>query len=279
MPEQPFNNQIHTAMTSKLFSMIITAAMATACGSTEANQEGFATDSVAYEHKTHTSEVTLRADYPKGGNAILTNAISEYISEQLGGTYSGPLTTKDSLIAYYGRQQTTRLDEMAKDMQGSAAAPLYYSEEIKVATETDRYVTYTDLSESFMGGAHGISTMSGTTFRKSDGRRFGYEMLRNTNSDDFRALLKEGLRQYFTATGMEVGNDEQLAQLLLNNNGVDYLPLPQAAPYLTADGMAFVYQPYEIAPYAAGRPSFTIPYDKIRPFLTETIIKLLDNSN
>ena len=136
-------------------------------------------------------------------------------------------------------------------------------------------VTYTDFSESFLGGAHGISSMSGVTFRKSDGRRFGQEMLRNTDTEAFRKLLKDGLKQYFSSASQDSIDDGQLAQLLLTDSSVDYLPLPQATPYLTKDGVAFVYQPYEIAPYAAGRPSFTVPYEKIKPFLIETILKLI----
>lgn len=175
--------------------------MAAACGNTQTTQEGFTTEPAKYENKSHASDVTLLADYPKSGNATLTNAVCEYISEQLGGTYTGPLTSSDSIMAYYGNGQTTRLNELAKDMQGSAAAPLYYKQEIKVAAETDTYVTYTDFNEQFLGGAHGSHSMSGITFRKSDGRRFGYEMLRNTNTEDFRKLLKMGLKQYVESTG------------------------------------------------------------------------------
>ena len=35
--------------------------------------------------------------------------------------------------------------------------------------------------------------------------------------------------------------------------------------------MGFIYQPYEIAPYAVGSISFTIPYENLKPFLTETV--------
>ena len=262
-------------MRTNFISIVFASAMAAACGNTQATQEGFTTEPAKYENKSHASDVTLLADYPQSGNATLTNAVCEYISEQLGGTYTGPLTSSDSIMAYYGNGQTTRLNELAKDMQGSAAAPLYYKQEIKVAAETDTYVTYTDFNEQFLGGAHGSHSMSGITFRKSDGRRFGYEMLRNTNTEDFRKLLKMGLKQYVESTGQKVNDDKQLAEVLFINNDVNYLPLPETPPYLTEKGMAFIYQPYEIAPYAVGSISFTIPYENLKPFLTETVNKLL----
>jgi hypothetical protein len=55
--------------------------------------------------------------------------------------------------------------------------------------------------------------------------------------------------------------------LTMENN--DYFPLPQAAPYFTADGVVFIYQQYEIACYAAGLPNCVISYDLIEPFLTQ----------
>lgn len=281
MPRQPLANLINNIMTTKIITIVAATAIMSACTSNiPQQQQGFATDSLKYENKTHTSVVTLKADYPTQGNKTLINAVSEYVSEQLGGSYNGNLANGDSLIAYYGQQQTARLDELANEAGGSSAQPLYYSQTITITAQTEKYVSYTDICETFLGGAHGSGTMSGITFRKSDGRRFGHEMLKNTNTQEFRDLLKEGLKQYFSANGQEVETDEQLAEIMFAENGVDYLPLPQAAPYLTADGVAFVYQSYEIAPYALGRPTFTIPYSKIEPFLTETVKKLLrDNAN
>jgi hypothetical protein len=43
--------------------------------------------------------------------------------------------------------------------------------------------------------------------------------------------------------------------------------------------VTFVYQPYEIAPYAVGMPAFTIDFKEIRPYLTVTAQKLLQGGN
>ena len=53
------------------------------------------------------------------------------------------------------------------------------------------------------------------------------------------------------------------------------LPLPATDPWLTKKGVSFIYQQYEIAPYAAGMPSFVLAYDDIRPYLTEDAAKML----
>jgi hypothetical protein len=91
----------------------------------------------------------------------------------------------------------------------------------------------------------------------------------NTFQIHLRNLIKEGLRSYFQDNQETPISDADLKDYLLYDASVDNLPLPQFPPYFTADGLAFVYQQYEIAPYAAGMPSFTIPYDDIRPLLTD----------
>ena len=264
-------------MKQSITAIALSAMMIAACTGNKPQDTAFSTETLAYAQKSATADVTIKANYPTGGNATLTNAICEYISEQLGGTYTGNNTAGDSVVAYYGQQQTARMEEAAKALAGSAVASTYFSQEIKVLAETETYVTYTDYTETFLGGAHGMSSLTGTTFRKSDGRRFGREMLRSTDTEAFRLLLKEGLESYFAKNDTANFGDEELKQMLLPNNSIDYLPLPQAAPYLTEGGMVFTYQPYEIAPYAAGRPTFTVGYDKLKPFLTETVSKLIGN--
>ena len=220
-------------MKQGITAIALSAMMIAACTGNKPQDTAFSTEILAYAQKSATADVTIKADYPTGGNATLTNAICEYISEQLGGTYTGNNTAGDSVVAYYGQQQTARMEEAAKALAGSAVASTYFSQEIKVLAETETYVTYTDYTETFLGGAHGMSSLTGTTFRKSDGRRFGREMLRSTDTEAFRLLLKEGLESYFAKNDTANFGDEELKQMLLPNNSIDYLPLPQAAPYLT----------------------------------------------
>ncbi|MBQ1800320.1 MAG: DUF3298 domain-containing protein, partial [Prevotella sp.] len=70
--------------------------------------------------------------------------------------------------------------------------------------------------------------------------------------------------------------DEQLKDMLLIDEDVNHIPLPAWAPYLTYQGVAFAYQQYEIAPYAAGIISFIIPYEKIMPYLVPEIKAVIE---
>lgn len=51
----------------------------------------------------------------------------------------------------------------------------------------------------------------------------------------------------------------------------DTLPLPSSSPYFLADGVHFVYQQYEIAPYAAGMPGCVVPYSRVMDMFTPAV--------
>ena len=265
-------------MKTKLFLAVVAATMFVACdrkGYMEADHR-LMTDSVKFEQKDTVAEIRLKADFPVRGQKALTNAIAEYISEQWGGTYTGALTGGDSIANYYGQAQKDSLTKMRAEF-GTTGMPFFYSSEVNRVAETGKYVSYTTYTETFLGGAHGDHSLTGVTFRIADGRRFGWEMLRNTDAEAFRAFIREGLTEYFSKnTAQPVKTDADLKGMLLVDDDVNYLPLPKAAPYLTQDGVAFVYQIYEIAPYAAGMPTFVVPFSKIRPYLTATVTEMLE---
>ena len=242
-----------------------------------ADNSRFTTDSVGFGLETKKAIVNMWADFPKGGNAILVNAIREFISEEMGGSYMGDLSDADAMVRHYVNEAQKELNKLSDEFESDEAPTLSHSIGIQKLNETDKYVTYTAGEEVYLGGAHGSWISRAVTFRKSDGRRFDAHMLHDTDSEAFHLLLKEGVKSYFAdATDDTQITDEMLKDMLLVESPVDYLPLPQYPPHLTAEGVAFCYQQYEIAPYAAGLPSFTIPYDKIRTYLTATALQMIE---
>lgn len=74
----------------------------------------------------------------------------------------------------------------------------------------------------------------------------------------------------------EITDEELCEMLLLDISGspvtvqqLDSFPLPSTPPYFTRKGVTFVYQAYEIAPYAAGIPTFTVDFDDIDKYLSD----------
>ena len=77
---------------------------------------------------------------------------------------------------------------------------------------------------------------------------------------------------YFSEFGDPVSPEAVREQLFVEDGPI---PLPAWTPYPTEEGLAFVYQQYEIASYAAGMPAFTLPYEDIAPWLTADARQLL----
>lgn len=235
---------------------------------------------VEQSKKDKSGEYKIVVDFPTSGNPILVNAIREYISESLGisyagemennmqGSYSGDLGDGQKMIDYYFdlkyKEFKNAHDEMAEHMQGDA--PTFASEtEIHYLYETDKFVTYEMKKYEDMGGAHGGTFISGMTFRKSDGRRVEWDLFTKSMQD----VIKKGLKKYF-----EVHTDEEMEKFLSLENTY-LLPLPATPPVFTKEGVLFTYQQYEIAAYAAGLPSFIVPYDEAKSLMNTTGKNLL----
>ena len=225
-------------------------------------------------------EYKIVVDFPTGGNPILVNAIREYISESLGisyagelennmqGSYDGDLSNGQKMIDYYFdlkyKEFKKAHDLMAENMTGDV--PTFASEtEIHFLYETDKFVTYEMKKYEDMGGAHGGTFISGMTFRKSDGRRVEWDLFTKSMQD----VIKKGLKKYF-----EINTDEELENSLSLENTY-MLPLPATPPVFTKEGVLFTYQQYEIAAYAAGLPSFIVPYDEAKSLMNTTGKNLL----
>ena len=240
------------------------------------------TKKIAKSLKNDAGEFDLTIDFPESGNATLVNAIREYISESLGstygggeedtkqGSYSGDLADGDKMADYYFDLKVKEFQAMYNEMKqdGMPEIPeLASSTKITKDYETDRVVTYLFNSYENGGGAHGGAVGSGMTFRKSDGRRVGWDMF---SSGKMQTVLRDGLKEYF-----EVKTDEELASNLTLTETY-LLPMPVTPPIFGKDGIIVTYQQYEIAPYAAGMPSFVIPYNKAKAMMNNTGKQLIN---
>ena len=210
-------------------------------------------------------------------------AMNEWVSEQLGGTYGDSanadyarlLADTTALVDYYfgkvldsNRQDFAEIRKNNPDME--MEIKFLDSLTIRKFGEGIAWVTFSCNHEVYSGGAHGSSLFFGQTFRKSDGRRIGWDVFTNIVNDGFQQLLKAGLMEYW-----QLEDEAKLADYLMDAASIYYIPLPQCPPLFTEDGVCFVYNQYEIAAYAAGLPTFTVGYDKLRPFMMTVAKRLI----
>ena len=187
-------------------------------------------------------------------------------------------TFADNVVTTYGRKGLQRLGNELREMANEGYEGFFGNNlAIELAEQTENYLTFTLEHDVYMGGAHGGQYHEGRSFRTSDGKAFTWKHFKTDMKPELIALLKKGLMAYFNEGADEpITTEAALFEMLLlyddpdtPENELEYgLPLPATDPWLTRDGVVFIYQEYEIAPYAFGRPSVTLPYSAVADFIT-----------
>ena len=224
------------------------------------------------------SGVRIKADFPTYGSPLVVNSIREWISETLGGTYTGSLADGQDMLQYYVKTTNKDLQKDLKEFDAPEnvreGMAWYDYNRFAKTYETDLLVTYTHTYETYCGGAHGMHGASGQTFRKIDGRRMDWNVFQSDRMDDLRNLVKKAVQeQYF-----EAADEAALNEMIFEEKQM-YFPLPETSPCFLEEGVEFTYQVYEIAPYAAGQPSCIIPYELLAPYFSATGKSLIPNTS
>ena len=278
--------------------LFLLAALVSSC---RPSRPVFETEMYNFADSTAHSHLSLNVELPVPGNAV-SEAVRDALVEILDGSLShlgsyeeerafppfpGANTHTDALMAYYQEQAMQRIGQLSREdfedrelairenaelsaaekTELLASAPSWeYELNLKELRRTDGYVVFASQDYIYMGGAHGGILGAGfPAFDRRDGHRVS-PVLRPDCTEEIQPLLVRGLLQYFRDAEAEVSEEELPGMLLLEDEG--RIPLPAWDPYPGEDGLVFTYQQYEIASYAAGMPSFVIPYAEVRGFLT-----------
>ncbi|WP_338768964.1 DUF3298 domain-containing protein [Bernardetia sp. ABR2-2B] len=108
----------------------------------------------------------------------------------------------------------------------------------------------------YMGGAHGISNKTYLVIDVKNGKEIKLKDI--FDSKGLAILEKKMIKKAYLYTGFENPVSLQDAGYL-----VDKIEVTDNFS-LSAKGITFVYQPYEIAPYAAGMPSFLFTWEELK---------------
>ena len=200
--------------------------------------------------------------------------------------FDGDAGDTDALLSYYEQQTMKQIAQLSQEDADEREFLIRENDELtaeereemlvgfpsweydfnlrKVA-DTLNYVVFLSENYVYMGGAHGGVTGGGyLTYDKKSGSLVE-KMLDPACVTDIQPVLVRGLMRYYSEVGAEMPEEEMLEHLQVEGG---IIPLPAWTPYPTKEGLVFVYQQYEIASYADGMPSFTVPYAEIKPWLT-----------
>lgn len=275
-------------MKTKIYLMTLfttTLYMMCGCGDSRVLAMGpIATDSVCVNKLSENVECRFVVDYPTADDST-SLAIRKYLGDELARlylprvnnpeeagrypVYKGNVNTGDSILHYYVDGTTKYLKEQLADFMDAAPSEtpmLDYDFSARKTSDNDRYVNYNINVYAFLGGAHGTTTDYTVTIVKPSGRVLT-QTVDTLQLKSLQPILRKGVLSYLHEQGETDATEATLGDMLFVENGI--IPLPVHAPYLTDDGVCFVYQQYEIASYAMGIVTFTVPYDQIKPYLTE----------
>lgn len=242
-------------------------------------------------------QCTISVDYPTEPNELSKN-IRAILNEELANlylgsmngdeiekqeSYKGDLANGNLVIEKYCKDNFAYLKSQMKDLKEAdprANANMSYDIWLNKEAETDSYVTYHCLSYAYLAGAHGSTFERSFNIVKATGKKLS-QVVDTTKVKDLQPILRKGVLSYLnqqSGNESQTENEEQITDAQLNDylfieNGI--IPLPSSSPYLAKDGVHFIYQQYEIGPYVMGLVSFTVPLEKIKPYLTGEALKLL----
>ena len=210
------------------------------------------------EKKSKKVVFTVTGEYPFSEDSVTADAIREWINESLGGTYTGNLTDYNAMLQYYADRT---IESYADAEVDEDFGPSEESYTFKRGHETGNIITYQLKEYSYpSGAAHGMDIDYSVTFRKKDGLRFNWDMFTGDGLTRLRPVIAKKLRvDYGDDTFFKVPRAED-----------PEFSLPEMQPFFTAGGVVFVYQPYEIAPYAAGPIEVTLPFTMVKGMLNAT---------
>jgi len=176
-------------------------------------------------------------------------------------------------IRKWSEQRVQELQKMADQYAGYAeeeavssdAYSGYYQysifEDVRPVRGDRHAVSMLELNSEYTGGAHGNYGYTGITFDSESGQILKLEDIL-TDSGQFRAsateYITENLREQY-GDSLISGYEEAVKDIWTRDGGPNW--------YLDAAGITFIFNPYEIGPYAMGAVYVTVPYTEFASYI------------
>ena len=224
------------------------------------------TDGLNFDYVITKGSRSLKIGQGYGRDAISYEAAA--VCPTASSTHPAAKLIREKIFEAFGYASTNTIGEAMladkKDVlsQGGEIEKYGVAVEISIVYWSKQLLTLSIYNWEDNGGAHGNYTI----------KYINIDLANNTEAgglfnecDQRAAVVDRKLREYFN-----VSKDTKISDFLL----VDSLP-PANNCIITTKGITYSYDPYEIAPYAAGQIKLYIPYKELNGCLTEEFKKLI----
>ena len=251
-------------------------AASSCCGEMSYKEYGFTENAALKDGLDAALDISIMMEYPDGGLAdeTISKICNAITVTAFGEEYAG-MSPQDAVNAcaekYIASYREINL-ELAGSEAGAGASALSwdkYTEGMFTGTYGKKMTGYKVTDYSYTGGAHGMNSETCLVFNMKTGDRVSLDdIFRDDSRDILTSLLTRHAKDGKTGndTAVKDGNGTPAVQKAgsddaeTDNAGAghvaDYLLVTEVEPTenFTVDdeGVTFVYNPYEIAAYAAG---------------------------
>lgn len=215
-----------------------------------------------------TAIVNYETVWPLSTDQAVVVSIRNWVCDCFGDSQHEYFEDIVKLLEKGTQKEVEELKEEGCDFSGDWTSEFSSEVIVEKTFENDAFITLCCTRQGYLGGAHGYNYVVYNTFRKSDGHEMGWELLGDLSKGEIVRKIKTGLYDY-----AGVQDDEALMEALCMDREMFYheFPLPETAPFLSEEGVAAVYQQYEIGPYSIGMPScLVVPMSEFKPTPEET---------
>jgi hypothetical protein len=111
-----------------------------------------------------------------------------------------------------------------------------------------------------MGGAHGLETRNYYNFNLTTGKLITEKDL---YIDNYKSALTQLIKKRIVEESTEIKTLADLEESIFWTDSIK----PNGNFYITDESINYVFNPYEIAPYAFGETEITLTFDRIKSIL------------
>ncbi len=265
--------------------IILYALIVLILGACSKQEQTFQTEQITFEETTYLTDeqqdslhLLFTIEYPTllSSDSALQPIQTDIISKLVGERYA-QLPLQDALAQYADMCETEYLNNnkmlaelaLIEETELGEDTHIFFCEvqiyNARVERMQANILSYGIEQYIYTGGAHGVNNRFFYNYDATTGTLINESDLFTPNYQETLTIL---LRQNFMIQHTDAQTEEDLYQ---SDYDIDKI-IPNNNFYLTETGLVYLFNPYEIAPYAYGETEVTLNKELIEPLLQKDVI-------
>lgn len=215
---------------------------------------------------------TEKQEYTEGDRVIMTTSF-----DRVTVTVEGNEAATQAIMAEFEKREQSFQENLAESLEWAkqdmlvSDSGMSYSENQGYGVERNdgRILSFFDSFDNFEGGAHGSYMEYGLNFDAKTGAVLTIDDIAQDKAAFQEIAVQEMLRQCEDLKAQGLLFEDEMLESVGGLQGIMENKMEGEEWYFTEEGIRFISNIYEIAPYAAGNFQFDIPYEMINDVLKE----------